>query len=439
MPRVPGSGPVSHLCKSPAPLSTYAAPMTETSPPSAAVPKRPPLLFLLTTAFLFSIGMTLVFPVLPFIVAQYVPDVPHQATVIGWLTACFALLSFFSAPVMGALSDAYGRKPVLLLALLGSAIGYVLFGIGGSLWILFLGRAIDGLTAGGMSALFGYIADSTSREDRGKIFGQIGATVGAGFIIGPAIGGALSHLSLSAPMFAAAGVCLLNMLWGAFVMKEAARSAPRPAFDASHLNPLLQLRGVLAYPVIRRLVTVSVLFVVPFSIMGVSNALLARDVLGWGPGQVSTLFMVVGVADIVAQGLLLPYLIRWLGERGVAQLGLGLGAAGLVCLALLPALAAAPLAYLGVLLFATGEGIFNAALGTLLSLSAPDEAQGRVQGGSQAFNSLSQIVGPLSGGALYSRFGGGVTYGVGAAMVLVALAVLTGSRTPRPQPEAQAA
>ncbi|GHF59212.1 DHA1 family tetracycline resistance protein-like MFS transporter [Deinococcus metalli] len=410
--------------------------MTEPAPRTA-----PPLLFLLTTAFLFSIGMTLVFPVLPFIVMQYVPDVPRQAGVIGALTAVFALLSFFSAPVMGALSDAYGRRPVLLVSLLGSAVGYVLFGIGGSLWILFLGRAIDGLTAGGMSALFGYIADHTSREERGKVFGQIGATVGAGFIIGPAIGGLLSHLSLSAPMYAAAAVCVLNTVWGALAMRETrpARSERTP-FTAAHLNPLLQLRGVLAYPVIRRLVTVSVLFIVPFSIMGVSNALLARDVLGWGPGQVSTLFIVVGVADIIAQGFLLPHLIRWLGERGVAQLGLGLGATGLVCLALLPVLAAAPLAYVGVLLFATGEGIFNAALGTLLSISAPDDAQGRVQGGSQAFGSLSQIAGPLAGGALYSRLGPGATYAAGAAMVLVALAVLTGSRTPAtPHHEVEAA
>lgn len=400
-------------------------------------PKRPvPLLFLLTTAFLFSIGMTLVFPVLPFIVAQYVPDVARQPTVIGWLTAIFALLSFFSAPVMGALSDAYGRKPVLLLSLLGSAIGYVLFGIGGSLGMLFLGRAIDGLTAGGMSAMFGYIADHTSREDRGKVFGQIGATVGAGFIVGPALGGLLSHISLSAPMYAAAAVCLLNMLWGQFVMREDPRPATR--LETSHLNPFVQLRGVLAYPVIRQLILVSVLFVVPFSVMGVANALMTRDALGWGPGQVSTLYMVVGVCDIVAQGFLLPYLIRWLGERGVAQLGLFLGTVGMVLLGLVPVLKLAAFAYLGVLFFSTGEGIFNAALGTLISLAAPDDAQGRVQGGSQGFNSLAQIAGPLLGGSLFSRFGAAATYGTGAALVAVALAVLTGSRTPKPPAETAA-
>lgn len=176
--------------------------------------QKAPLLFLLITAFLFATGISIVFPVLPFIVAKYVPQVSQQAAVIGLLGAAYAFFSFFSSPVLGAMSDAYGRRPILILSLLGSATGYVLFGIGGSLWVLFLGRIIDGLCAGGIGALFGYVADTTPEEQRGKVFGQIGATTGAGFIIGPAIGGLASHLSLSAPMFLAAGVALLNVLWG---------------------------------------------------------------------------------------------------------------------------------------------------------------------------------------------------------------------------------
>ena len=394
-------------------------------------PKQPPILFLLITAFLFSMGLSLVFPVLPFIVMEYVPDVHQQAAVIGWLGASYALLTFFSSPVMGALSDAYGRRPVLMLSLLGSAIGYVVFGIGGSLWMLFLGRCIDGLTAGGMSALFGYLADTTPEEKRGQVFGQIGAVVGAGTIIGPALGGLLSHISLSAPMFAAAAVCVLNLAWGYFILPESLSPERRTRhFDASHLNPLRQLQGALAYPVVRRLVTVSVLFLLPFSLMQIALSLLARDTLHWGAAQVSTAFMLVGVCDIIAQGFVLPYLLKWLGEKGVAQLGLGMGVLGMICMALLPALPSAALMYLSVMLFAVGEGIFNATLGALISVTAPADEQGRVQGGSQAFNSLAQIAGPLAGGGLYSRLGPSVTFGTGAALVLVALGVLTGSRTP---------
>ena len=381
----------------------------------------------MVTAFLFSIGFALVFPVLPFIVAQYVPQVSRQAAVIGALGAVYALCTFFGSPVLGALSDAYGRRPVIMISLAGSAAGYVVFGLGGSLFMLVLGRVIDGLCSGGMSALFGYVADVTPEEERGRVFGQIGAVVGAGFIIGPAIGGLLSHVSLNAPVFVAAGVCALNLLWGYFILPESLSAEKRSRhLNASHLNPLTQLAGVLAHPLVRRLVLVSVLFILPFSLMGVAISLLARDTLHWGPGQVSTVFIVVGACDIVAQGLLLPALLARLGERGVALLGLGMGALGMVCMALLPAVPLPGLMYLSVLLLATGEGIFNASLSALVSNAAPEGTQGKLQGGVGAFGSLAQVAGPLGGGQLYSRFGPGATFGIGAGIVLLALGLLTG-------------
>ena len=398
------------------------------------LPKRPPILFLLVAAFLFSMGISLAFPVLPFVVAKYVPNIHQQASVIGWLAAIYAFLTFLSSPVLGALSDAYGRRPILMLSLLGSAIGYVIFGIGGSLFMLFLGRGIDGLTAGGLSALFGYVADITPEEERGKVFGQIGATVGAGFIIGPAIGGLLSQLSVNAPFFAAAAFSVLNLLWGYFILPESLPPTRRTRhFDATHINPFTQLRGALELPIVRRLVTVSALFILPFSLMQVVLSLMARDTLTWGPGPVSTVFIVVGVCDILAQGLLLPFLLKRFGDRRTSQLGLAMGVVGMGLLALVPVTVSAPLLYAGVILFASGEGIFNATLSSLLSVAAPEEAQGRVQGGAQGVQSLAQVVGPLAGSTLYSRLGGTPTFGVGAVVVALALAVLTGSRISSPQ------
>lgn len=388
-------------------------------------PNRPPIVLLLTTIFLFAVSLSLLFPVLPFIVARYVSNPGQQGAVIGLLAASASLLAFFGSPVLGALSDAFGRRPVILLALAASAIGYLLFGIGGSLAMLFLGRIVDGVAAGGMGALFAYVADSTAEEDRGKVFGQAGATVGVGMIVGPALGGLLAHFGPSAPVFAAAGVTLLNLLWAAVALPESLAPAARSRhFDVTHLNPLLQLRNVLAHPLVRRLVTVSVLFTLPFTLMQVALPIMARDTLHWGPGEIGTVFMLSGLCDIVAQGFLLPVLIRAWGEAKVARLGLALGLVGITGLALLPLVPLAVVLYPSVLLFAMGEGVFNACLATLISLAIPADEQGRVQGGAQAMGELAQVAGPLIGGQLYSRAGGTASFGAGAALVALALGVL---------------
>ena len=395
-------------------------------------PKRPPILLLLSTIFLLAVSLSLVFPVLPFIVAHYVSNPGQQSVVIGLLAATTALLAFFGSPVLGALSDAFGRRPIILLTLLGSAIGYLLFGIGGSLFMLFLGRAVDGVAAGGMGAIFAYIADSTDEDSRAKVFGQVGATVGVAMIVGPALGGLLSHFGTSAPVFVAAGVTLLNLLWASFALPETLAPEKRqPDFQLSHLNPLLQLRTALTHPLVRRLVTVSALFTLPFSLMQVALPVIARDTLHWGPGQVGTVFMLSGVCDIVAQGILLPYLIRAWGEGRVARAGLILGVIGMTGLALLPLHPLAIFIYLSVVLFALGEGVYTACITTLISLAIPESEQGRVQGGVQAMGELAQVAGPLLGGQLYARLGPSATFESGAAVVALALGVLLGLPTPK--------
>ena len=391
---------------------------------------RASLPFLLVTAFLFAVGMSIVFPLLPALVGQYVSG-REQATVVGLLAALYAFLAFFSGPVLGAVSDAYGRRPVLLLSLVGTATGNLLFGLGGSLGLLFLGRFLEGVTSGGMGALMAYVADTTDEADRGAVFARIGATVGAGMILGPAIGGALAHFGLGVPMFAAAAIALLNALWGAFALPESLPPRERHLeFSAGHLNPFAHLRAALAHPPVRRLVTVSMLFTLPLPLLQIALPILAQGSLHWSVAQVGTLFMVAGTCDIVGQGLVLPRLLTRFGERRVALSGLVMGAAGLLLLAGLSAWPSAGLLYGAVVVFSLGEGTFTAAFNTLLSLAIPAGEQGRVQGGAQALGELTQVVGPLAGGGLYARFGGAGTFSAGAGLAVLALVLLAGRTTP---------
>nr|WP_320058565.1 MFS transporter [uncultured Bacteroides sp.] len=173
--------------------------------------KNKALGIVIAIVFLNSVGMTIVFPLLPFLVGEYLPE---SQVVVGMslLMSVFAACTFLAAPIFGALSDRYGRKRILFISLLGSVVGYLLFGIGGSLWILFLGRIIDGLTAGNISTLFAYISDITKPEERTKWFGYIGGATGTGFIVGPALGGWLGAVSISLPFFVTAALILVSAL-----------------------------------------------------------------------------------------------------------------------------------------------------------------------------------------------------------------------------------
>src|SRR5437764_2008466 len=187
--------------------------------PSAAAQARPSrftILFVMFTIFLSVMGMTIVIPVLPFIIQQYVGDTGNLPTLVGWLTATYAICQFVAAPALGVLSDRFGRRPLLLICLLGSAFGYLLLGIGGALWVLFVGRIIDGLTGGDFSILAAYIGDVSTPEERGKRFGQIGGIGGVGLILGPVIGGLLATLSYAAPFYLSAGILSATTIWGFF-------------------------------------------------------------------------------------------------------------------------------------------------------------------------------------------------------------------------------
>ncbi|WP_394837986.1 MFS transporter [Pendulispora rubella] len=391
--------------------------MTEAPSPSRA--QSATTWFVLhSTAFLNAAGMGLAIPVLPFLAAHYALGPARVASIVGWLETSYALCAFLAAPVLGALSDAVGRRPVLLVSIVGSAVGYALFGFAWALPLLFASRIVDGLTAGNTSALLAYVGDRTSEEERGRAFGRMGAVAGAGFIVGPALGGlAVRFGGLKAPFFCAAAATALNALLGFFFLPE---SLPKERRKRSMptWNPFGQLATLFAWRHVRPFLIVRVLFMAAFACV-MTFPLLAKDGLGWGADKVSFVLICVGLADILVQGLLLGFLERVLGPTRVLALGLGLtmlGFGGFVAVARTTsassALSVASGAFFlaAVVALACGEGLFTATLTAFLSRAAGSDAQGQIQGGNHALQELTAVAMPLAATQLYAHCGPSAPY-----------------------------
>ncbi len=379
--------------------------------------------FITFSAFLAVIGIGIIIPVIPFIVEKYMPGASEQAIAfnVGLLTSIYSFCQFFAAPGLGALSDKYGRRPVLLFCLVGSAIGYVLFGIGGSLTVLFLGRIIDGLTGGDISTMFAYIADVTKPEERGKLFGFLGATVGVGFMIGPSIGGFLSQISLATPFYAAAVVTLLNAAFGYFVLPESLKKEHRMTdFSIHHLNPFAQLQSVLSNVTIRTLLFLGFFYFLPFAQLQGIGGVFSKDILHWNPANIGLMFLVVGIVDILTQGVFSNKLMSRFGELKLTVAGLALTGIAYGFNASNVIFHSSLFAYFSVIIFAFGGGLIEPAIGSLISRAADPREQGRVQGANQSLQSITRIIGPLLAAFLYG-IGASAPYIVCAILSVVAL------------------
>jgi MFS transporter, DHA1 family, tetracycline resistance protein len=407
-----------------------------------ADPSRKVLAFLIATVLMNAIGYTIIMPVAPFIVRQYLGNSANLAEVVGWLAATYALCQFIAAPGLGALSDRYGRRPLLLICVLGSAIGYLIFGIGGALWVLFLGRIIDGLTGGNISILFAYVGDVTSPEQRGKVFGQVGAMVGIGFIVGPVLGGFAAQLGYSVPLFIAAAICLANTLWGYFFMPESlAAEHRRHSISISDLNPIGQLGKLFAMVQLRWLLVVGICYALPFALFTTELGVLSIEKLGWEPSQLGLVSLLVGGTDIIMQGVLAGRLLPIFGAINMTIAGLSAEIASYLLVGAVALVPSPLLMLVGVFMFAFGSGLLEPALGGLVSEAAGPREQGIVQGGNQAIRSLLNIVGPPLAGLLYIEFGGASPFVVGAIILALGIvaALLAVPLLPDRQREAESA
>ncbi|MFL5656598.1 MAG: MFS transporter [Ktedonobacteraceae bacterium] len=386
-------------------------------------PSRKAVTFLVVTAFLNAMGIGILGPVSPFIVQRYTGNPNTLATVVGWLVSSYAICQFVAAPALGKLSDRFGRRPLLLICLLGSAIGYLLFGLGGALWVLFLGRIIDGLTGGNMSILFAYIADISEPQERGKYFGLFGAASGMGFILGPAIGGSASLLSYQAPIYIATGLTIANILWGYFYLPESLDKEYRVAqTNLAELNPLKQLYNVFAIPQVRWLLVAVFLFCFPFAVYQTLTAVLIKESLGWNAANIGLIFLVLGVMDILMQGILAGRLLPIFGEVKLTIGGLFCEMLAYILIGSIALVPSPVLLWSGIVCFGLGSGLLEPALFGLVSRAVGQQQQGTVQGAGQSLQALASILGPLWGGLLYAQFGHASPYW--SAAVFVALAIL---------------
>lgn len=387
-----------------------------------SAPGRKALLFLMVMALLNTMGMTIVGPVVPFMTLRYLGNPGDLALVVTWMAASYGICQMIAAPGLGLLSDRFGRKPILFICLLGSAIGYLLFGLGGSLWLLFLGRIIDGLTGGNFSVLFGYIADITEPEERGKYFGMVGGASGAGFMLGPAIGGLLANVSYSTPFLAAAGIILLTIAWGYFFLPESLRYENRvKAIRLRDLNPLKQMGDVFRLAKLRWTLLAGFFYAFPFAMLVALMTILMKDSLGWNPTQAGIISTTVGVIDIVVQGVLVGKLLAIFGDVKLSIAALIVVAVSYLLLGSIALIASPVLLICGIILFAGAGGLVENALRGLTSrLVGPDE-QGRVSGASQSLASLAMILGPLLGGVVYTQWGHFEAYGSGALFIVLAI------------------
>ena len=383
---------------------------------------RGALVIIFVIAFLDTLGMTIVMPILPFLTRRYVSSPEAMAIWVGVLTSVFALCAFLSAPALGALSDRIGRKPVLLFSVVGSSVGFVVFGIGGALWVLLLGRIIDGLTAGNMSTIMAYLADITPADDRAGRFGLAGAISGIGFMVGPVAGGLLAHFGLTTPVFVAAVVSFAAAFLGLFLLPESLAPEHRGRrFSLGDVHPLGFITEAFQRPGLRMILLGVLSIGIPMAGLQSNIGVFALDTLRWGPTQIGFLMLGVGATDIVVQGVLAGFLTARLGERRAVVIGLVGQGIAFLALALVAAFTSVWLLVFGGLMIAAGEGVVDPALGGLASRSVSHQEQGWLMGGMSSMGSAARVIGPLLAGALYAAVGRAAPYWFGVAVIMVIL------------------
>ncbi|WP_174273397.1 TCR/Tet family MFS transporter [Sphingomonas bacterium] len=417
------------------------APVHSAAPPAAARPGASAY-FILIVILIDSIGFGIVLPVVPGIVMKLGHvDLPTATRIGGWLGVVYAAVQFLSGPLVGNLGDRFGRRPVLLGSLAGFTIDYLLLGFAPSLTWLFIGRAFAGFFGASFGPAGAALADVSAPQERARYFGMMGAAFGIGFIVGPAIGGLLGELGARAPFYAAAVLTAANFLFGAFVFRETLAPENRRPFLWSRANPvgafhaLRKLRGVVP------LLAAAFFWNLAAMIYPTIWSFFAIAAFGWGPGTIGASLALVGGLMVASQILIVGRIVKALGERRAAALGMTAAAFGFLAYTMVHSSVLA-FAVLGVQLV---SACAMPAISGLISRHVPANAQGELQGFNGSLNSIAAIIAPALYSAILAYFTGpsapfrfvGASFVIAIAFVLVALAILLGSSKAQAEGEDQ--
>jgi DHA1 family tetracycline resistance protein-like MFS transporter len=348
--------------------------------------------FIFVTILLDMFALGLIMPILPKLVESFVDnDTASAARIFGLFGTAWALMQFFFSPILGSLSDRFGRRPVVLLSNFGLAFDYVLMALAPSLTWLFVGRVISGITSASISTAFAYIADITPAERRAAVFGKIGAAFGAGFILGPAIGGLLGGFDPRLPFWVAAALSFANALYGLLILPESLPPDRRSPFRWKSANPLGALHLLRSNPILARLSLVNFIAQLAHVVLPSTFVLYATYRYGWDTRTVGLTLALVGICAMAVQGAGIGPIVKRFGERRALLLGLGSGA---IVFLIFGAAPSGPLFWIGIPVMALW-GVAGAATQALTTrLVAPDQ-QGQLQGATSSVQSVSQLLGPF--------------------------------------------
>ena len=377
--------------------------------------------FVLVTVTLDMIGFGLIVPVMPALLKELSGLTAEEAVVWGGaLTATYAVMNFLAGPTLGNLSDRFGRRPVLLASIGTLAIDFLIMGFAGTLAILFIGRALAGISSATFSTANAYIADVTTPEDRGRAFGMIGAAFGIGFIVGPALGGLLGEVfGTRAPFFAAAGLAALNFAYGLFVLPESLKPENRRPFDWRRANPFGAFAHFAKVPQVAWFLAAVGLFALAHSVYPSTWNFHGEIRYDWTEGEIGLSLALVGVGAAVVQAGLMGRIISALGPIRTAALGIVVNVAALFGFAL----AGAPwMAYAIIPISALG-GITGPAINMIMSNLTPANAQGELQGAAASLQALAMIFSPIMMTQTLHHFSkdDAAVYFPGAAFLLAAI------------------